>query len=134
MPFRVAATVCTALALVVTAIVHLSLASQFDLVQARLENGTVVTIGQFFRVGAGLCVVLAVLILVRPRRWSAGLVAVSSVIALIVTVSTTIGPIELPVGLPTIPVGGWLPLRVIATAAEAVALLGAMVIASRRPR
>jgi hypothetical protein len=134
MPLRVAATVCTALALVVTAIVHLSLASQFDLVQARLENGTVVTVGQFFRVGAGLCVVLAVLILVRPRRWSAALVAVSSVIALVVTVSTTIGPIELPAGFPVIPVGEWLPLRVIAAAAEAFALVGALTIACERPR
>ncbi|SKA91727.1 hypothetical protein SAMN06295879_1531 [Agreia bicolorata] len=134
MAFRVAAVIWTAIALAVAAVVHFFLAPQFDLIQTRLEGGFVVTVGQLFRVAAVTNGLLAALILVRPRRWSALLVTAASLAGLALTVSSTVGPIELPFGLPTIPVGTWLQLRVVAAAAEALAVVGSIMIASRRSR
>lgn len=134
MAFRVAAVIWTAIALAVVAIVHISLAPQFDLIQSRSEGGFVVSIGQLFRVAAAANAVLAILILVRPRRWSAALVTVASLAGLALTVSSTVMPIELPFGLPTIPVGPWLQLRIVAAAAEALAVIGSIMTASRRSR
>jgi hypothetical protein len=50
------------------------------------------------------------------------------------TVASTVMPIELPFGLPTIPVGPWLQLRVVSAAAETLAVVGSLMIASRRRR
>ena len=132
MAFRAAAVIWTALALAVNAVVHFWLAPQFDLVQTRLENGFVASLGQFFRVAAAANVILAILILVRPRRWFAFVATAASVVGLALTVSSTVAPIELPFGLPTIPAGPWLQLRIVAAAAEALAVVGSIVIASRR--
>lgn len=132
MAFRVAAVIWTALALAVNAVVHFSLAPQFDLVQTQLDSGLVASVGQFFRVAAVANVILAILILVPPRRWSAFVVTAASVVGLALTVSSTVTPIELPLGLPTIPVGPWLQLRIVAAAAEALAVVGSIMIASRR--
>ncbi|MBF4635513.1 hypothetical protein ITJ38_13945 [Agreia pratensis] len=134
MAFRVAAVIWTAIALAVIAIVHFSLAPQFDLVQTRLEGGFVATVGQLFRVAAVSSAVLAVLILVRPRRWSALVVAAASAAGLALTVASTVMPIELPFGLPTIPVGPWLQLRILAAGAEIFAVVGSLMIAGRRRR
>ena len=134
MAFRVAAVIWTAIALAVIAIVHFSLAPQFDLVQAQLVGGPVVAVGTLFRASAAANALLAVLVLVRPRRWSAVLVAVVSLVSLGVTAYTTVSPIALPFGLPTIPAGPWLQLRIIAVAAEAFAVVGAVTIAARRRR
>jgi hypothetical protein len=134
MAFRVAAVIWTAIALAVIAIVHFSLAPQFDLVQTRLEGGFVATVGQLFRVAAVSSAVLAVLILVRPRRWTALVVTSASLAGLVMTVASTVMPIELPFGLPTIPVGPWLQLRVVSAAAETLAVVGSLMIASRRRR
>jgi hypothetical protein len=134
MAFRVAAVIWTAIALVVVALVHFSLAPQFDLLQTRLEGGPFVTVGHVFRAGAFVNVLLAILILVRPRRWSALLVAGASVVGLVLTVSTTVTPVGLPFGLPPLPSGPWLQLRVIAAGAEALAIVGGIAIVSRRRR
>jgi hypothetical protein len=134
MAFRVAAVIWSAIALAVNAIVHFSLAPQFDLVQAELEGGAVITVGHLFRAGALVNAVLAVIVLIRPRRWSAALVAIASIVGLVLTVSTTVVAVELPFGLPTLPVGTWLQLRVIAAAAQVLALVGAVTIASSRRR
>jgi hypothetical protein len=134
MAFRVAAVIWTAISLVVIALVHFSLAPQFDLVQAQLDGGVVVTVGHVFRAGALLYAALAVLILIRPRRWSAALVAGASLVALVLTVSTTVAPVELPFGFPALPWGPWLQLRIAAAAAEALAVAGSVAIMSRRRR
>lgn len=134
MAFRVAAVIWTAIALVVVALVHFSLAPQFDLLQTRLEGGHVVTVGHVFRAGALVNAVLAVLILVRPRRWSAVFVAVASLVGLVLTVATTVTPVGLPFGFPPLPSGPWLQLRLIAVGAEALAVIGSVVIISHRRR
>jgi hypothetical protein len=132
MAFRVAAVIWTAIALVVVALVHFSLAPQFDLLQTQLEGGPVVTVGHVFRAGALANAVLAVVILVRPRRWSALLVAAASLVSLVLTVLTTVTPVGLPFGFPSLPSGPWLQLRFIAAGAEALAVVGSITIMSRR--
>jgi hypothetical protein len=134
MAFRVAAVVWTAIALVVVALVHFSLAPQFDLLQTRLEGGSVVTVGHVFRAGAFVNAALALLILVRPRRWSALLVAGASLVGLVLTVLTTVTPLALPFGFPSLPSGPWLQLRIVAAVAEALAVAGSVAIMPRPRR
>jgi hypothetical protein len=130
--FRVAAVIWTILALVANAYVHFSLAPQFDLLEGRLSTATVVTLGQLFRAEAILDAVLALAILVRPRAWSGLVVAVVALAGLALTVGSTMMSIPLPFGLPVVPQGEWLQLRVIAAGAQGLAFVGALTIVTRR--
>ena len=59
----------TVAGLAVDAFVHLSLASTYDAVQGSVSQGTL------FRLEAIAAVLAAILLLVRPRRWTAALAA-----------------------------------------------------------
>jgi hypothetical protein len=80
----------TVVGLAIDAYVHLKLAHDYDGVKATISQG------QLFRLEAALAIVAAILLLVRPNRWTAGiaaLVAGGGVVALLLYYFVDVGKI-----------------------------------------
>jgi len=125
--------VCTAAALIIDAVVHLKDAPFYDAsTQALLSQG------QLFRVQAGVAIVVAIAVLVWPRRlvWViAFLVAASAVTAAVLYTYVNVGSLA---GLPDMYEPSWGPpgkaLSAIAEGAGALFALGGLAWSIRRSR
>lgn len=129
--FTIAARVWTALALLVNAYVHFQLAGPFDALV-----GTLVSQGALFRI-QGVVNILAAILIVVVHRWWAGLVAAAIAAGgLALLVVSVYVPLNLSaLGFPVIYEPVWYQAKVIAVVAQAVALVGGLLVAalSRRP-
>lgn len=118
---RTGAALLTAGGLTVSAWVHLDLASGYDAVGDRISLGTL------FRVEAGLSLVAALAVLLRPRPWvlaAAAALALASCVAVVGSVYLDVpalGP------LPPLHEPVWFPRKqLVATATAVAALAGAV--------
>lgn len=116
--------------LAVDAYVHLHLASTFDPVKATVSQG------QLFRIEGVAAIVSAILLLVRPARWTAALAAVvagGGFVAVMLYALVDVGAVG---PLPNMYDPTWSPektLSAIAEAAAAAAALTLVVIGVRQP-
>ena len=129
--FTIAARIWTALALLVNAYIHFQLAGPFDALV-----GTLVSQGTLFRIQGVVNILAAILILV-VHRWWAGLVAAAIAAGgLALLVVSVYVPLDLSaLGFPVIYEPVWYQDKVIAVVAQAVALVGGLLVAvmERRP-
>lgn len=129
--FTIAARVWTALALLVNAYVHFQLAGPFDALV-----GALVSQGALFRIQGVVNILAAILILVVHRWWAglaAAAIAAGGLALLVVSVYV---PLDLSaLGFPVIYEPVWYQDKVIAVVAQAVALVGGLLVAvmERRP-
>lgn len=124
--FTIAARIWTALALLVNAFVHFQLAGPFDALA-----GTLVSQGTLFRI-QGVVNILAAILIVVVHRWWAGLaaaaIAAGGLALLVVSVYV---PLDLgALGFPVIYEPIWYQDKVIAVVAQAVALVGGLLVAA----
>jgi hypothetical protein len=123
--FTFAAALWTALALGVNAYVHFVLADPFD-----GNAGTLVTQGWLFRIEGAADILAAVLILVRPRRWTALIAGIVALGGLVLIVYTVYVPLDLTaIGLPYLYEPSWYQQKIVAVFAQALAIVGAIVVA-----
>ena len=123
--FILAAAIWTAIALGVNAYVHFVLADPFD-----GNAGTLVTQGWLFRIEGVADILAAVLILVHPRRWTAFIAGIVALGGLVLIVLTVYVPLDLTaIGLPYLYEPSWYQEKIIAVVAQALAIVGALVVA-----
>lgn len=124
--FTIAARVWTALSLLVNAYVHFQLAGPFDALV-----GTLVSQGTLFRIQGVVNILAAILILV-VHRWWAGLVAAAIAAGgLALLVVSVYVPLDLSaLGFPVIYEPVWYQDKVIAVVAQAIALVGGLLVAA----
>ena len=123
--FTFAAAIWTALALGINAYVHFVLADPFD-----GNAGTLVTQGWLFRIEGVADILAAVLILVHPRRWTALIAGIVALGGLVLIVFTVYVPLDLTaIGLPYLYEPSWYQQKIIAVLAQALAVVGALVVA-----
>jgi hypothetical protein len=123
--FTFAAAIWTALALGVNAYVHFVLADPFD-----GNAGTLVSQGWLFRIEGAADILAAVLILAHPRRWTALIAGVVALGGLVLIVLTVYVPLDLTaIGLPYLYEPSWYQEKIIAVVAQALAIVGALVVA-----
>lgn len=124
--FTIAARIWTALALLVNAYVHFQLAGSFDALV-----GTLVSQGTLFRIQGVVNILAAILILI-VHRWWAGLVAAAIAAGgLALLVVSVYVPLDLSaLGFPVIYEPVWYQDKVIAAVAQAVALVGGLLVAA----
>jgi hypothetical protein len=135
MAFRLAAVIWSVVALGLNAYLHFSLAPQADSVTSQVVTGQTVSLGALFRAESIVDIVVALLVLVHPRRWTGALVVLVAGVGLALTVASVYTSITLPFGLPEAPQGPWSREKLIATVAQAIAILGGLFIMARgRPR
>lgn len=119
-----AAAVCAAVGLTVSAFVHVTLAGPFD-----ANVGTIASQGVLFRVQAVIDVLAAALIVIRPRRWASLIVAVVALGGLALILVTVAVPLDLTaIGLPYLFEPSWYQNKIVAAVAQGVAALGALVV------
>ncbi len=129
--FTIAARIWTALALLVNAYIHFQLAGPFDALV-----GTLVSQGALFRIQGVVNILAAILILVVHRWWAglaAAAIAAGGLALLVVSVYV---PLDLSaLGFPVMYEPVWYQAKVIAVVAQAVALVGGLLVAvmERRP-
>jgi len=119
---RVTLVVVVVVGLGVDAYVHLHLARTFDPIRATISQG------QLFRVEGYAAILAAVLLLVRPGRWSAAVAAVvagGGLAAVLVYAVVDVGPLG---PLPNMYDPTWSPLKTWSAIAEAAAALAAVVL------
>lgn len=107
--------------LAVDAWVHIDLASNYDVVKT-----STISQGDLFRVEAVLAIVAGLALLVRPRRWSAGLaflVAAGGTFAVVLYRYVDVGKIG-PV--PDMYEPGWYTEKTVSAVAEGIAALAAL--------
>ncbi|MEX1078056.1 MAG: hypothetical protein WED09_02980 [Homoserinimonas sp.] len=116
-----AARAATAIALLLNAYIHFTLAATFDALA-----GTLLTLGDLFRIQGAAGVLAALLVVALPRRWvamTAGGLAAAGIAMLLASVYA---PLDLSsIGLPVISDSAWYPAKVTAVAAQAVAVVTA---------
>ena len=123
--FTFAAAIWTALALGINAYVHFVLADPFD-----GNAGTLVSQGWLFRIEGAADILAAVLILVHPRRWTALIAGIVALGGLVLIVFTVYVPLDLTaIGLPYLYEPSWYQQKIIAVLAQALAVVGALVVA-----
>ena len=126
---RIALLLITAVALVVNAVIHFQLAGPFDAI-----TGTLVSQGTLFRIQAAVNIAAALLLITRTR-WAAALAALVAAGGLTLVVMTSLVPLDLsPLGLPFLFEPVWYADKVIATVAQAVAVVTALAAALIRRR
>ena len=120
--FTIGAALLTAVALAVNAFIHFNLASAFD-----GNPGSLGSQGTLFRVQAVLDLLAAVLILVRPRPWTAFVAAVVAGGGLALIVITVTVPLDLTaIGLPYLYEPSWYEDKVVSAVAQGLAVVGAL--------
>lgn len=124
---KIAAAIVTVLALAVNAFIHFTLAGPFD-----ANPGALVSQGGLFRIQAVVDILAAILIIVRPRRWTgliAAVVALGGLALILITVSV---PLDLTaIGLPYLYEPSWYQDKVVSAVAQGLAVVGALVVALR---
>ena len=122
---KIAAAIIAALALAVNAFIHFTLAGPFD-----ANPGTIVSQGGLFRVQAVVDILAAVLVVVRPRRWTAliaGVVALGGLALILLTVNV---PLDLTaIGLPYLYEPSWYQDKVVSAVAQGLAAVAALIVA-----
>jgi len=128
--FLIAARLWTAAALLVNAWVHFRLAEPFDAIA-----GTLVSQGMLFRIQAVVNILVALIVLVWPRRWTGSLAALVAAGGLGLILITVAVPLDLTViGFPVIFEPVWYSDKVIAAVAQAIALVGGAILMIALPR
>ena len=120
---RIALIVIVVAGLAVDAYVHLDLASGYDPVKT-----STLSQGDLFRVQSVVAILAALLLIVRPRRWSAAIAAVvagSALAAVLVYRYVDIGQIG---PIPSMYEASWYTEKTISAIAEAAAFVAAVVL------
>ena len=120
---RIALIVVVVAGLAVDAYVHLDLASSYDPVKT-----STLSQGDLFRAESAVAILAALLLIVRPRRWTAAIAAVvagSALAAVLVYRYVDIGQIG---PIPSMYEASWYTEKTIMTIAEAAALVAAVVL------
>ncbi|MEP6478799.1 MAG: hypothetical protein ABJB03_05375 [Rhodoglobus sp.] len=119
-----AASLVTAIALVVNAVIHFMLAGPFD-----GNPGTVISQGGLFRIEAVVDILAALVIVVRPRLLTALAAAVVAAGGLGLLLFTVYLPLDLSfAGGPLIFEPAWYQDKITAALAQAIALVAALVV------
>lgn len=128
---NLAARIITAVALVVNAYIHFRLASTFDAV-----TGTLLSLGDLFRIQGVAGVLVAVLVVMLPRRWAALVAAGLAGAGIAMLVISVYAPLDLSaIGLPVISESAWYPDKLVALASQGIAVVAALFAAlSTAPR
>lgn len=125
------ARIITAVALVVNAYIHFRLATTFDAV-----TGTLLSLGDLFRIQGVAGVVVAILVVVLPRWWAALVAAGLAGAGIAMLVISVYAPLDLSaIGLPVISESAWYPDKLVALASQGIAMVAALLAAlSTAPR
>lgn len=122
---NLAARIVTAGALVVNATVHFRLASTFDAV-----TGTLLSLGDLFRIQGVAGILAGLLVVTVPRRWAALSAAGLAAAGITMLVASVYVPLDLSaLGLPVISDASWYPDKLVAVAAQGIAVIAAVLAA-----
>jgi hypothetical protein len=122
---NLSARIITAIALAANAYLHFRLADTYDAV-----TGTLLSLGDLFRVQGVAGVLVAVTLVVLSRRWVSLMAAVLAGAGIVVLVASVFVPLDLSaVGLPVIFEPSWYQDKLLAVAAQGIAMVAAVLAA-----
>ncbi|MEF2975785.1 hypothetical protein [Subtercola sp. YIM 133946] len=121
---RFGAILWTIVALVLNAYIHVTLAPTVTPV-----DPTLMSLGTLYLAEAAVNVLAAILLLVRPRVWSALFAVLVALVGLMTLVASVWMPLQLPLGLPTVPMSSWTTEKAISAAAQVFIVISGTVVA-----
>lgn len=122
---NLATRIITAVALVVNAYIHFRLATTFDAV-----TGTLLSLGDLFRIQGAAGVLVALVVVALPRRWVAVAAAGLAAAGIAMLVISVYAPLDLSaIGLPVISESAWYPDKLMALASQGIAMIAALLAA-----
>lgn len=122
---NLAARIVTALALLVNAYIHIRLATAFDAL-----TGTLLSLGDLFRIQAVTGLLVALLVVGFSRRWTALMAGGLAGVGIVMLVISVYAPLDLSAfGLPVISESAWYPDKLVALASQGVAVIAALLAA-----
>ncbi|QWT23951.1 hypothetical protein KPL76_00390 [Subtercola sp. PAMC28395] len=128
--FRFAATFWAVLALALNAYIHFTLAPEVSTVEGSLMN-----LGTLYLIEAAVNTLAAILLVIRPRLWTAVFAILVALAGLAMLVASVWMPVHLPFGLPMVPMSSWTTEKAVSAAAQFLVLFSGTIIAvTGRPR
>lgn len=113
--------ILTAVALLVNSYIHFRLAPTFDAL-----TGTLLSLGDLFRIQGAAGVVAAIMVVVLARRWVALGAAALAAGGIVMLVISVYAPLDLSfIGLPVISESAWYPDKLVALASQGIAMITA---------
>ncbi|GAA0997971.1 hypothetical protein [Subtercola frigoramans] len=128
--FRFAAIFWAVLALALNAYIHFTLAPGVSTVE-----GALMSLSTLYLIEAAVNVLAAILLVVRPRVWTAVFAILVALAGLAILVASVWMPVHLPFGLPMVPMSSWTTEKAVSAAAQFLVLFSGSIIAvTGRPR
>lgn len=116
------ARIIAALGLLVNAYIHFALAEPFDSL-----TGTLLSVGDLFRIQAVANILFAIAIVVFARPWISLLTAALAGAGIVMLIISVYSPLDLSgAGLPVISEAAWYPDKLIALGSQGVAIIAAV--------